>query len=181
MRAGLFCCLLLALVAHAFAHRLDEYLQAARVSVSTNRIDVSIDLTAGVAVADQVLAVIDTDRTGHISEDEAAAYAQSVLKHIRVLLDEKPLTLLVESASFPALHEIKSGQGVIRIKAAVPVEPLAAGRHSLSLTNAHLPSISVYLVNALVPKDHSIQITKQTRDELQKHYRLEFGLTSSPP
>ena len=176
MRTGLLGCLLLVLAGDAFAHRLDEYLQATRVSVATNRIDVSIDLTPGVAVADQVLAVIDVDRTGHISEDEGNAYAQSVLRDIRVGLDEKPLSLHVESTSFPALHEIKSGLGVIRIKATALVEPLAAGRHTLSLTNAHLPVISVYLVNALVPKDHSVQITKQTRDELQKHYRLEFGV-----
>jgi hypothetical protein len=50
-----------------------------------------------------------------------------------------------------------------------------------SLTNAHLPAISVYLVNALMPKDTSIKITSQTRDELQKHYRLEFGVNSSAP
>ena len=56
-----------------------------------------------------------------------------------------------------------------------------AGSHALSLTNAHLPAITVYLVNALVPKDNVIKITKQTRDEFQKSYRLEFGITSSSP
>ncbi len=175
IRAGLLSCLLVALATNAFAHRLDEYLQATRVSVSTSRIDLSIDLTPGVAVANQVLAAIDTDRTGHISEDEVTAYTKSVLGNIQVGLDGKPLTLRVESTSFPALHEIKSGLGVIRIKATASVEPLASGQHTLSLINAHLPAISVYLVNALVPKDRFIQITKQTRDELQKHYQLEFG------
>ena len=61
------------------------------------------------------------------------------------------------------------------------IEQLAAGQHTLSLTNAHLPAISVYLVNALVPKDRAIKITKQTRDELQKTYRLEFGLIPPSP
>lgn len=176
MRTGLLGCLLLVLASEALAHRLDEYLQATRVSVATNRIELSIDLTPGVAVAAQVLAVIDTDRNGHVSEDERAAYAQNVLNDIRVGLDEKLLALRVESTTFPALHDVKEGLGVIRIKATAPVAPLSVGSHTLSLTNGHLPDISVYLVNALVPKDHSIQITKQTRDELQKHYRLEFGV-----
>ena len=172
---------MLVLASNALAHRLDEYLQATRVAVATNRIDLSIDLTPGVAVAGQVLAVVDKDRDGQVSGDECAAYARRVLKDIRVGLDEKVFPLSLVDASFPALHEVKAGMGVIRIKATAPVGQLAAGRHSLSLTNAHLPTISVYLVNALVPKDSAIRITKQTRDELQKDYRLEFNVTSSPP
>jgi hypothetical protein len=181
MRTGLLGCLLFALAGDASAHRLDEYLQATRVSVAANRIDVSIDLTPGVAVADQVLAVIDKDRDGQVSEEERTAYAQSVLKDIRVGLDEKVLTLGVADASFPALREIKEGLGTIRIKAAASVDQLAVGRHTLSLTNVHLPGISVYLVNALVPENPAIRITQQTRDKLQKDYRMEFRVTPSPP
>jgi len=181
MKLGLLGCLLLVLATDALAHRLDEYLQATRVSVATNRVDVSIDLTPGVAVASQVLDVIDRDRDGWVSGDESAAYAQRVLKDMRMELDEKVLALSLVNASFPAVHEVKGGQGVIRIKASAPFEKIAAGRHALCLTNAHLPAISVYLVNALVPKDPAIKITNQTRDELQKNYRLEFGMTLPSP
>jgi len=177
MRTGLLGCLLIALACDASAHRLDEYLQATRVSVATNRIDVSIDLTPGVAVADRLLAVLDQDRDGRISDDERVAYSRSVLKDLRIGLDEKMLALRVVDASFPALHEIKEGLGVIRIKVTASVEQLTAGRHILSITNAHLPAISVYLVNALVPKNRAIKIGKQTRDELQKYYRLEFRMS----
>jgi hypothetical protein len=181
MKTGLLGCLLLVLATDAPAHRLDEYLQATRVAVATNRIDLSIDLTPGVAVADQLLVVIDKDRDGRVSADELAAYAQRVLKDIRIRLDEKVLALRVVDASFPNLPEVRSGLGVIRIKASAAVGHLAAGSHALSLTNVHLPAISVYLVNALVPKDRAIKITKQTRDELQKHYRLEFGVGLPSP
>ena len=181
MRQRLLGCLLLVFATNALAHRLDEYLQATRVSVATNRVDISIDLTPGVAIADQLLAVIDKDRDGRISEEEVAAYAQRVLRDIRIGLDENALALSLEDASFPALHEVKKGLGVIRIKATAPVAPLSVGKHALSLTNAHLPAISAYLVNALVPKDPAIKITKQTRDELQKTYRLEFGLIPPSP
>ena len=181
LKIGLLGCLLLVLASEALAHRLDEYLQATRVSVATNRVEVSIDLTPGVAVASQVLDIIDRDRDGWVSGDESAAYAQRVLKDMRMELDEKVLALSLVNASFPAVHEVKGGLGVIRIKATAPFEKLAAGRHALSLTNAHLPAISVYLVNALMPKDPAIKITNQTRDELQKSYRLEFGMTLPSP
>ncbi len=61
------------------------------------------------------------------------------------------------------------------------IRPLVAGSHQLTLTNAHLPSLSVYLVNALVPADGAVKITGQTRDELQKGYRLDFAVTSRAP
>ena len=173
--------LMFVLATNVFAHRLDEYLQATRISVTTNRVDLSIDLTPGVAVANQILSVIDTDHDGEVSQSESTAYAQRVLKDVQVALDEKALSPSFVNASFPSLLEVRSGVGVIRIKAMATVGPLVAGSHILSLTNAHLPAISVYLVNALAPQDPAIQITKQTRDELQKNYRLEFTVSSSSP
>jgi len=181
MKATWLGCGLLATAIVALAHRLDEYLQATRVSVAPNRIDLSLDLTPGVAVADQVLAAIDTNRDGRVSDDERAAYAQNALADLRCGLDEKSLKLRLVDVSFPALHEMKSGIGVIRIKATTAVGPLAAGQHTLNLTNVHLPAISVYLVNALAPKDRAITITRQARDELQKGYHLEFGVSRPTP
>jgi hypothetical protein len=181
MKPVLLGSLMLALATDALAHRLDEYLQATRVAVATNRIDLALDLTPGVAVADQLLVVIDKDRDGRVSEEEVAAYARLVLKDLRIALDEKALALSLVDTSFPALHEIKGGLGVIRIKASAPVGQLTVGKHTLSLTNVHLPTISVYSVNALVPKDTAIKITRQTRDELQKNYRLDFRVIPSPP
>jgi len=181
MKRCLLSCLVLVLATNAaLAHRLDEYLQATRVSVATNRIDLSIDLTPGVAIAEGLLAVIDTDGDGRVSDDERTAYAQRVLKDIQVGLDKKPLVLSLVDSSFPALDEVRRGLGVIRIKATAPVGQLSSGRHTVTLANAHLPAISVYMVNALVPKDPAIKISKQIRDKLQKDYRLEFEVRSSP-
>lgn len=180
MKSGLLSCLLLLLATHAFAHRLDEYLQAARIAVATNRIDLSLELTPGVAIVDQLLVVIDKDRDGQISQEEVGAYAHSVLKDIQFGLDERVLPLGLADTSFPTILEIKAGVGVIHIKATT-IGPLTEGKHSLTLTNGHLPAISVYQVNALTPKDRAIKIMKQTRDELQKNYRLEFRVDSATP
>jgi len=179
--AGLLFALVLTIAINALAHRLDEYLQATRIAVSTDRIELSMDLTPGVTVAQELLEIIDKDRDKRISKEEVAAYAQHVLKDIKVGLDGKASALSVVDASFPTLKEIEGGLGVIRIIATAPVGPLVAGNHTLHLTNSHLPAISVYLVNALVPKDRAIKITKQSRDELQKTYRLDFEVTLPRP
>ncbi len=171
--------LLLLNVWPAKAHRLDEYLQAIRVAVTTNSVELSIDLTPGVAVLPQVIAVVDADADGWISEAERDAYAKEFVKDLRAGLDNRSLHLSLTSAEFPALHEMKGGLGVIRIKATAPTGHLTNGPHSVTLTNAHLPAISVHLVNALVPRHPTIQITGQFRDELQKGYRLNFGVAPS--
>src|ERR1035437_6464096 len=62
----------------AAAHRVDEYLQATRLSIDIQRVDLEIDLTAGVAVASEVFAWIDTNRDGEISNAEGEAYARQM-------------------------------------------------------------------------------------------------------
>jgi hypothetical protein len=52
------------------AHRLDEYLQSTLVAIEAGDVRLQINLTPGVAVAAQVLALIDRDRDGAISRKE---------------------------------------------------------------------------------------------------------------
>lgn len=179
MNRALWCGWLWLLATDASAHQLDEYLQVTRVALATNRIDLAIDLTPGVAVAGQVMAVMDTDHDGQVSAKETTAYAERVFSDLAVRLDDERLKLTVTEAVCATVPEMKAGVGVIRLKASVPVKPLAAGSHALRLTNRHLPAISVYLVNALVPKDPSLRIKQQARDELQQDYRLTFE--AAPP
>jgi hypothetical protein len=162
------------------AHRLDECLQATRVTIKTNRVDISIDITPGVAVADQFQFVADRDQDGQISSDEAAAYARSVLKEMPGQLDGRPVKLELQSVTFPKAQEMKSGLGVIRIKAGAKFPTLPLGDHLLNLTNNHLPSISVYLVNALKTNGDVIMLRKQSRDPLQREYQLEFSVNLNP-
>lgn len=179
MKYGLLCCVLLTLATDAAAHRLDEYLQATRISVATNRIDLSIDLTPGVAIAGQLLVLIDADGNGQVSKEEGNTYAERVLEDTQFTLDRSVLACELAGASFPELHEFRNGSGVIQIKAIAPVGNLVTGNHVLRLTNAHLPEISVHQVNALRSKDDTIEITQQTRNELQTEYRLEFKVRPS--
>ena len=176
MRRVLLACLLWVMAGDALAHRLDEYLQAVRIAVGTNRIDLSIELTSGVAVADKLLSVIDRNRDGRVSTDEGTVYAQRVLNDLQLRLDAESVALKLGDNSFPTLEDMKAGVGIIRINAGATIARLQAGTHTLSLTNAHLPEISAHLVNAVVPKDRAITITKQTRNESQTGYELQFGV-----
>src|SRR4029077_12278940 len=52
-----------------FAHRDDQYLQATLVAIEPSGVRLQINLTPGVAVAEQVIAQIDRDRNGTISKN----------------------------------------------------------------------------------------------------------------
>src|SRR5215467_5668526 len=68
----------------ARAHRLDEYLQAARFSIERYRLDFEIDLTPGSAVAARVFSLIDANRDGRISEEEGQAYSEQLRRAIQL-------------------------------------------------------------------------------------------------
>src|SRR4029450_9062115 len=69
------------------AHRLDEYLQATRLDLAVDHIVLKMDLTPGVDVAPLIFALINTNRDGRISENEARAYVNQVLKEAILEVD----------------------------------------------------------------------------------------------
>src|SRR4051812_26479966 len=97
------------------AHRRDEYLQAARIALDPGRARIELDLTAGIAVAADVLAGIDRDRTGTISADEAHAYAAAVRRAIELDIDGRPLPLELIDSRFPTVEAMRRGEGAIRL------------------------------------------------------------------
>src|SRR5262245_31931420 len=117
MRAALLGCCLFVVASEGFAHRLDEYLQATRIAVGTNRLDLTFELTPGVAVAGQVIEGIDQDQDGRVSGEEGNVYARRFLKDVNLGLDGKVVALNVTAVSFPEMQEIRGGTGVIRIRA----------------------------------------------------------------
>lgn len=156
------------------AHRLDEYLQATRISIELERIGVEMNLTPGAAVADKVFATIDLDHNGGISPDEAVAYAKLVISSLALNVDGQNRTLTLDGYTLPALADMRNGEGVIRLRASAKTPRTAAGQHNLAFANRHRSDIGVYLINALMPVDERIRITAQSRDTLQNEFRMEF-------
>lgn len=165
----------------AQAHRLDEYLQAARLGITSTRIELRLDLTPGVAIAEKLLDLIDPHRHDIIPRRELKTYSQRVLQDIHMELDGKPQHLKLVHATFPTRTEMEAGEGTIQLQATAALRKLKAGPHVLLFRNDHLPGMSVYLANALAPENTLIHITQQIRDERQQEYRLYFKVSTPPP
>ena len=176
----IFLLALLAAPSAAFAHRLDEYLQATLVAIEPGAIRLQMNLTPGIQVADQVLARIDTDRDGAISAQEAAAYAESLKRDLTVRLDQRVLELKLTAVNLPEPDDLRAGEGIIQLEFSATPDRLRAGAHSLTIENRHLPAVSVYLLNAAKPGTGSVRITGQKRNENQSTGEIEFTFHPRP-
>jgi hypothetical protein len=162
------------------AHRVDEYLQATRLAVSTASIDIDIDLTAGTEVAPQVWALVDTDRNDRISEAEGRTYADALLRSMTLRLDGRPYPVVLVASRFPTREDMAGGSGAIHVQARAAIPVMRAGRHRLFFRNAHELSMSVYLINALVPIEPGITIAAQRRDPRQTQATITYDVGPRP-
>ena len=179
INAGLTSALVVAMSVTASAHRRDEYLQATRIAVEPDRVQVELDLTAGISVAEAVSRDIDRDGSGVISGDEARRYATAVVKAVRLDVDRRPLQVELINVTVPELGAIRNGEGVIRLELSARLPALAAGAHQIFFLNAHRADIGVYLANALAPVNPRIAIVAQRRDVAQREITIDYALTAS--
>ena len=163
----------------ATAHRLDEYLQGAILSVTKDRLEADLTLTPGVAVFPFLIPEIDTNGDGTISETEQREYASRVLNDLTLRIDGHRLMPRLASAVFPSIGEMKEGRGEIRLGFHADL-PRGGASRKLVFENHHLDRISVYQVNVLVPRDPDIRIVGQNRNYTQSHYELEFDQPAPP-
>ena len=158
------------------AHRLDEYLQAARLALDPARVHIELDLTPGIALAEAILADIDRNRYGSFSQEEQRACGRQVLEALTLELDGRPLRIQPETSSFPEVDAVSRGEGTIRLHLAATLPRLSAGAHHLLFRNRHHPDHSVYLANALVPGSDQVAITGQRRDADQTELTIDYTL-----
>ena len=147
-----------------------------------DRVQAQIRLTPGVAVFPIVLASIDTDADGVISEAEQRAYAERVLRDLSLTIDGDRLRLRLVSSKFATIEEMKEGRGEIRLEFNADL-PRGGPNRRLIFENHHQSRIAAYLVNCLVPRDPDIRITAQNRNYQQSFYQLDYvqaGVRSSP-
>src|SRR5918993_4134604 len=69
------------------AHRLDEYLQAARIDLQRDAVLIEMVLTPGADIAGSVVAALDRDGDARLSRDEQRTYARDVVQQLRLTLD----------------------------------------------------------------------------------------------
>jgi hypothetical protein len=162
----------------AGAHRLDEYLQATRLSIDVDRVSLDLDLTPGVSVASRVFGWLDTNGDGEISATEGEAYARQMLSALVLSVDGRPVPVTFVDSRFPDARDMSLGVGTIRLRATSKMPAASSGRHQLAYVNDHRSDISVYLANALVPADPRIQIAAQRRDPSQHRLTIDYDVTT---
>jgi hypothetical protein len=157
------------------AHRVDEYLQAALISLDKDQdhLEVFLRLTPGIAVSSAVLANIDTDGDGVISDVEERAYAERVLADLSLTVDGHHLAPKLVSVDFPQVEDMKEGLGEIRI-AVIAALPKGGRNRTLVFENHHESRIAAYLVNCLTPRDRNVRVIAQNRSEDQSFYQLDY-------
>jgi hypothetical protein len=162
------------------AHRRDEYLQAARVAIEPSRVELELDLTPGIAVAEAIIADIDRDRDGALSPQEKRAYVRLVMSAMELAVDGLPLQLEPLASTFPDLRSFRRGDGTIQLQSAVVLPPVSDGDHQLSFRNTYRRDVSVYLANALAPESQRVMVTAQRRDPDQRDLTIDYFVRADP-
>jgi hypothetical protein len=158
----------------AWAHRIDEYLQATILALETNRAHASIRLIPGVMVAPSIITTIDTNHDGLFSATEKQAYAERVLRDLSITIDGEAMTPQLDSLAIPEASQLRDGLGEIHLEYHVDLPPSAASNRSLIVSNHHLNNTSVYLVNVEVPQDRDLRIVDQKMNAQQSTYELDY-------
>jgi hypothetical protein len=161
-------------------HQRDEYLQAARIALQPDAIDIELDLTPGIAVADAFIAMVDGNRDGVLSADEQQRYANQVLSALVIALDTRPITAQLMSSTFPDPGAVRRGEGSVRLRARAALPRVSTGAHQLLFRNLHLPGVSAYLANALAPESARVAVTGQRRISDQSELTIEYTLRADP-
>jgi hypothetical protein len=162
--------------AETSAHRLDELLQAARLGIADDRVDLELDLTPGAAVADRMIAEIDRDGDGSFSDLEQRAFVDRVFAEIEMTADGRAVRSGLRTFTLPAPAALRTGDGIITIRASAPLTANSQGGHHLAFTNGYRRDISVYLANALVPETDRVAVTGQERDGIQSRLTIAYAV-----
>lgn len=172
------CALLLGVGSPCFAHRLDEYLQVATISIAKDRVRTTMFLNPGVAVFRRVIALLDPNGDGIVSGAEQKAYAERVRHDLSLSVDGAPLKLRIVAYTFPKVEELKKGLGYIKVELDATV-PSGRGNHRLFFENRHQKSFAAFMVNGLVPDDPNFRVTAQTRNFDQSRYVMDYAQAAS--
>ncbi len=107
----------------AFAHRIDEYLQATLLTILKDRVQASIRLIPGMLVASAIIDGVDTNHAGVFSEKEKRAYAERVVGDLSIVVDGKPAHVTLRTWSLPLPSQLRDGQGEIHVDYAIDLPP----------------------------------------------------------
>ncbi len=162
------------------AHRRDEYLQASRIAIDAGRVTLELDLTAGIAIADSVIADIDRDGDGVFSPEEQRTYAATALSTVELEDDGRRLRVQPQASTFPDVAAMRRGEGTIRLQSRAIMPAQSSGEHQLFYRNNHRRDVGVYLANAMVPESDRFAVSAQRRDNDQRELTINYVVRAGP-
>ena len=170
-------CLISPLVIHAgsaSAHSLDQYVQASYITVAPSQIGVELDVTPGVLIAPQVLALLDANGDQQISDAEGQAYAARILKDVTLTVDGQPQVLRVTKIEMPTYLVMQAGYGTMRVFTQTNAGSAWSGTHQLAYTNSYQTTGIAYQVNAFLDDTKQVTLGTQNRDATQQSITMDF-------
>lgn len=176
LRAGLAALPLLTLLllpATASAHPLDQVVEATYVTVGDGVVDLELKVSPGSLVAEPIVAALDADGDGTISDAEGDAYARAMLSALTLTLDGETVTLLEAGIEVPTVLALRAGYGEVVIHAAGTLPPIdGATAAALVVTNADTTAGATFQANAFVEAGAAVDLGLQTRSEDQRMLRV---------
>ena len=121
----------------ARAHPLDEVIQAAYVTLAPGEVQLDLEIEPGTLVGGAIARAVDANGDGRISEAEARAYAERVLKASVLTVNGAPARLQLTAIDTPIFANLAAG-AVLHIRAAAPLR-MGAGAASLTYLNNYSP------------------------------------------
>jgi hypothetical protein len=132
----------------AGAHPLDEVIQAAYLTLAPGEVQLDLEIQPGVLVAGSIARDIDANGDGKISEAEARAYGERVLRASTLTVDGAPAALRLLKVAAPAYANLVQGD-IVHVQA-VARRKDRAGTGALAYLNRYAPVKSQYQANVFL-------------------------------
>lgn len=166
------------------AHPEDDFVQASYLTLTGEELLLDLDFRIGVEITSQVIATIDTDGDGIISELEASTYADQVTAALRLEINGQAIELTRLGMEFPSVAMLEDDLGIIQFHFSAPLPNTYPGKYEIIYENAFAPEglTNHYLVNGFVQRtaQNDIDITAQERDWEQQSITLTYTFLTTP-
>ncbi len=131
--------LLLALVpGWAFAHPEHEVVQNAYLTLTAGEVRLQLDLSPGPEVAGVFVRPLDANGDKRITDAEARAFAQAILRQSKLTLDGAPAAFTLQSVTAPTYDALTSGAATLKVYA-LARRADGVGAHRLAYENRYAP------------------------------------------
>lgn len=137
MRASILAALLAALAGPAAAHPHAYVDQQALLSVGPDGAEVRLVIVPSAAEGPAILAHLDGDGDGFVSDAEAEAFGAEVLAETELRVDGEPLPLILADAKVADPAAVAAGIGAIEVTAEASFGSLGPGAHRVDFAVSH--------------------------------------------